>query len=59
MPQTLSNWWKDYLVGKMITENRWRKVNQIYNKYINCIGNLAPISGPYNSQNSIINGNLN
>jgi len=53
MPQTLSNWWKDYLVGKddngKIDEE---KVNQIYNKYINCIGNLAPISGPYNSQNS-------
>ena len=53
MPQSLSNWWKDYLVGRdengKIDEE---KINQIYSKYINCIGNLAPISGPYNSQNS-------
>lgn len=53
MPQSLSNWWKDYLVGKdengKIDEE---KIHQIYNKYINCIGNLALISGPYNSQNS-------
>lgn len=53
MPQSLSNWWKEYLVGKdengIIDEE---KVNEIYNKYINCIGNLALISGPYNSKNS-------
>lgn len=53
MPQSLSNWWKDYLVGK--DDNGKfdeEKINQIYDKYINCIGNLALISGPYNSQNS-------
>ena len=53
MPQTLSNQWKLYLGGKnedgTINE---KKANDIYNTYINCIGNLAPISGPYNSSNS-------
>lgn len=45
MPQTLSEWWKEYLGGE---EN----ANRIYDTYLNCIGNLAPISQGYNSQNS-------
>ena len=53
MPQSLSNWWKEYLVGKDENgELDEEKIDEIYNKYINCIGNLAIISGPYNSKNS-------
>ena len=45
MPQTRTKWWIDYLGGIDETE-------RIYNTYLNCIGNLAPISGSYNSRNS-------
>lgn len=45
MPQTLSESWIDALGGKEQAES-------IYNNYLNCIGNLAPLSGPYNSKNS-------
>ena len=45
MPQTLSPWWKDYLGGE-------EESNRIYDTYLNCIGNLAPISQGYNSKNS-------
>lgn len=45
MPQTLSDWWIENLGGE---ENAER----IYSTYLNCIGNLAPISQGYNSQNS-------
>jgi hypothetical protein len=42
MPQTLSDWWKTYLGGEEEAED-------IYNEYINCIGNLTPVSQSYNS----------
>lgn len=45
MPQTLSDWWTQNLGGK-------DKAELTYNNYINCIGNLAPLSGSYNSENS-------
>lgn len=45
MPQTLSDWWIKNLGGK-------DKAELTYNNYINCIGNLAPLSGAYNSENS-------
>lgn len=45
MPQTRTKWWIDYLGGEEETE-------RIYNTYLNCIGNLAPISSSYNSKNS-------
>ena len=45
MPQTLSDWWINNFGGE---EN----ASKIYDTYINCIGNLAPISQGYNSQNS-------
>lgn len=45
MPQTLSEWWTNNLGGK-------EKAEITYNNYINSIGNLAPLSGPYNSENS-------
>lgn len=45
MPQTRTKWWINYLGGEEETE-------RIYNTYLNCIGNLAPISGSYNSKNS-------
>lgn len=45
MPQTLSPWWKDYLGGE-------EESTRIYDTYINCIGNLAPISQGYNTKNS-------
>ena len=45
MPQTRTKWWIDYLGGDEETE-------RIYNSYLNCIGNLALISGSYNSKNS-------
>ena len=45
LPQTRTKWWIDYLGGEEETD-------RIYNTYLNCIGNLAPISGSYNSKNS-------
>lgn len=45
MPQKLSEWWIEYLGGKESAET-------IYEKYINCIGNLTPMSAEYNSKNS-------
>lgn len=45
MPQTLSAAWISYLGGK-------DKSKEIHDKYLNCIGNLAPLSGTYNSSNS-------
>ena len=45
MPQTLNDWWTDYLGGE-------EEAQRIFDNYLNCIGNLAPMSGPYNSQNS-------
>jgi uncharacterized protein with ParB-like and HNH nuclease domain len=45
LPQTKSSWWTEYLGGEIESE-------RIYEKYLNCIGNLAPISQGYNSKNS-------
>ena len=45
MPQRLSSWWIKNLGGE-------KKSDEIYDNYINCIGNLALLSGPYNSKNS-------
>ncbi len=45
LPQTRTPWWEDNLGGEEAT-------NAIYEKYLNCIGNLAPISKGYNSSNS-------
>jgi uncharacterized protein with ParB-like and HNH nuclease domain len=45
MPQTPSDWWIKSLGGK-------DKAELTYNNYLNCIGNLAPLSGGYNSKNS-------
>lgn len=45
MPQTLNNWWISNLGGK-------EEAERIYETYLNCIGNLAPISQGYNSANS-------
>ena len=45
MPQKLSSWWIKNLGGD-------QKSQKIYDEYINCIGNLALLSGPYNSKNS-------
>lgn len=45
LPQTLSTEWKKYLGGD-------EKATMIYNTYLNCIGNLAMLSGSYNSENS-------
>ena len=45
MPQTLSDWWIKNLGGA-------EEAERIHDKYLNCIGNLAPISQGYNSQNS-------
>ena len=45
MPQTLSQWWRNYLGGEEESE-------RIYDTYLNCIGNLAPISQSYNTKNS-------
>jgi hypothetical protein len=42
MPQNLSDWWKTYLGGASEAE-------QIYSEYLNCIGNLTPVSRGYNS----------
>jgi len=45
MPQTFSKWWITYYGGE---EN----AHEMRNKYLNCIGNLAPMSQGYNSKNS-------
>lgn len=45
MPQTLSYWWRNYLGGE-------EESSRIYDTYLNCIGNLAPISQSYNTKNS-------
>lgn len=45
MPQTFSNWWIQYYGGE-------EKSKDIRNKYLNCIGNLVPMSQGYNSKNS-------
>jgi hypothetical protein len=45
MPQTLNDWWINNFGGK-------DEADIIYDKYLNCIGNLAPISQSYNSRNS-------
>lgn len=45
MPQTFSSWWIQYLGGE---EN----AKDLRNRYLNCIGNLTPMSQGYNSKNS-------
>lgn len=47
MPQKFDKkgWWEKNLGGKLESQ-------EIFNTYINCIGNLGIMSGPYNSQNS-------
>lgn len=45
MPQKLSDWWVEYLGGREIAMDT-------YDKYLNCIGNLTPMSAGYNSKNS-------
>ncbi|MCH5186482.1 MAG: DUF262 domain-containing protein [Oscillospiraceae bacterium] len=45
MPQTLSDWWVENFGGR-------EEADRIYETYINCIGNLVPVSRDYNSQNS-------
>lgn len=45
MPQTLSEWWMENLGGK-------DEALQIHEKYLNCIGNLCPMSSGYNSKSS-------
>ena len=45
MPQTFSNWWIQYYGGE-------EKSKDLRNKYLNCIGNLTPMSQGYNSKNS-------
>lgn len=45
MPQKLSSWWIDNLGGK-------EQADRIYDTYLNCIGNLTPMSLGYNSVNS-------
>lgn len=45
MPQTLSDEWVDNLGGK-------DKCDKIYENYLNCIGNLTPLSQSYSSKNS-------
>ncbi len=45
MPQTFSKWWIGYYGGE-------EKARDMRNKYLNCIGNLAPMSQGYNSKNS-------
>jgi uncharacterized protein with ParB-like and HNH nuclease domain len=42
MPQTLSEWWKENLGGEIEAE-------KTHAEYLNCIGNLAPVSQSYNS----------
>lgn len=45
MPQTKTEWWINNFGGSLETD-------KIYEKYLNCVGNLAPISQGYNSKNS-------
>ncbi len=45
LPQTRTTWWVNNLGGET-------EADRIYDQYLNCIGNLAPISRGYNSQNS-------
>lgn len=45
MPQTLNEWWVNNFGGQS-------EADRIYDTYLNCIGNLAPISQGYNSKNS-------
>ncbi len=45
MPQTFSNWWTQYYGGEEAAKD-------MRNKYLNCIGNLVPMSQNYNSKNS-------
>ncbi|MBQ8658037.1 MAG: DUF262 domain-containing protein [Clostridia bacterium] len=45
MPQTFSPWWISYYGGE-------EKAKDMRNKYLNCIGNLVPMSQGYNSKNS-------
>lgn len=45
MPQTLNEEWINYLGGQ-------EEADRIYDRYLNCIGNLTPMSGRYNSRNS-------
>ena len=43
MPQTLNDWWIENLGGQENAE-------KVHEKYLNCIGNLTPISQSYNSK---------
>ena len=45
LPQSLSKEWTEYLGGA-------EESAKIHNTYLNCIGNLAMLSGSYNSSNS-------
>lgn len=45
MPQTFSNWWIQYYGGEEYAKD-------MRHKYLNCIGNLVPMSQGYNSKNS-------
>lgn len=45
MPQTRTNWWIANFGGEV-------EADRIYEKYLNSIGNLSPISQGYNSKNS-------
>lgn len=45
MPQTRTTWWINNLGGEI-------EADRIYDRYLNCIGNLGPISPSYNSKNS-------
>lgn len=45
MPQKRTSWWTNNLGGET-------EADRIYDRYLNCIGNLAPISQGYNSKNS-------
>lgn len=47
MPQTLTDWWREYLgAGDKDV------ANEIHENYLGCIGNLALVSGSYNSSMS-------
>lgn len=43
MPQTLSDWWTKNFEGEENAE-------EVHSEYLNCIGNLTPISQSYNSK---------
>ena len=45
MPQSLTPWWVKHLGGK-------KEADRIKREYMNCIGNLGPMSRAYNSENS-------